>query len=604
MFYPERNDKNILPGQLNSQSDLTNKLSVVLSSLEEIFSASEKQFNLVSEKLQHFYRSSKEITKTAGSVTGLLTSPEYNTGIENLGIIFGQVNDYLTESGKNFLTSQKSLTEINKFLLLSAEGVSGFKKICRNLDMQSISIKIESSRLGNDDKGFIHLSDDIHKLAESISKQSNGFRDKAKILISTTSAVEKQVLSLIKNQEENSKQILINTRGSLNLLSEEYELSSKKASSITSKAENIQKRTGALVTSIQFHDITRQQMEHVDKVIRDLSDKIADKLRNNVNLLEDPEYMAFIANVCQLQSAQMNNSRNELLSAVNEIITGHDTINNDISGVSNDTLSLFNNSGNENNSFIDKVKSGFDSVINALIKNEDVKKDFTVSVDNVISTIEELSNFVNEINGIGSEIELLALNANIKAAHTGPEGASLGVLAEAIQRLSTESRDHTNSVIDILMKTQNVSNELKSMGSSNFSSKLAMFSEKIKTIFDELNKISEDALSGTKYIQKASVILKRDINDSESTLKAYLIIRKQIEKIIINLDSVVKFAGPYTNGTEFDRSMLQNLGINYTMQVQRDIHNNVANINNAGSQEVAVRSLNDDSELGDNIELF
>jgi methyl-accepting chemotaxis protein len=606
MLYRGRNGSGSDYLQISNREDLITTLSGILSSLEEIVTASEKQFNLISRQLQHFYHSSKEITRTAANVTGLLTSAEYNSKLKELNEIFKQVNDYLTDNGKNFSLSQKALSDINKHLLQSAEGVAGFKKICRHLEMQSISIKIESSRLGNDDKGFSHLSDDIHKLSESIAKQSNGFKDKARMLLSTTSAVESQVAALIKNQEEYSAHILANTRESINLLSEEYELSSQKSFSITSKAENIQKRTGALVTSIQFHDITRQQMEHVDKVIRDLANKIDEKNHRDEDLQNDAEFMALITTVCKLQSAQMNNSQNELLNAVNEIITSHDIISNEISGVTTDTMALFNNGGKTNNSFIDRVKNGFDIVLNTLIKNEDVKKDFTVSVDNVISTIEELSGFVNEINGIGTEIELLALNANIKAAHTGTEGASLGVLAEAIQRLSSDSRNHTNTVIEILMRTQNVSNELKSLGDNNNSSKLSMFSEKITEIFDLLIRLTDDALSNTQYIQKASSELKKDISDSVKTLNEYLQIKKQIEDIILNLDNVVKYASVYSNGIEFDKSMLEKIGKNYTMQVQRDIHINVTNGTSENNGFYTVDNAKDEINigLGDNIELF
>jgi methyl-accepting chemotaxis protein len=605
MLYPDTNEEKSHSEQINCKSDLLNKLSGIITILDDIFNVSEKQFNLISEKLQHFYHSSKEITKTAAKVTGLLTSDEYSLRINELDILFQHVRDYLNESSSQFNTSQKSLIEITKLLLSSAEGVTGFNKICRHLEMQSISIKIESSRLGNDDKGFSHLSDDIHKLAELISKQSNGFRDKAKSLISTTTAVENQVVSLITNQEENSKYILKNTRESLNLLSEEFELSSKKASSISAKTENIQKRTGNLVTSIQFHDITRQQMEHVEQVIKDLSGKIVKKLQDE-DLQCEPQFLAFIHNVCQLQSAQMNNSRNELFNAVNDIISGHDIISGEISGVSNDTLSLFNNSDKVDNSFIQKVKNGFDSVVNTLVKNEVVKKDFTGSVDNVISTIEELSQFVNEINGIGSEIELLALNANIKAAHTGPEGASLGVLAEAIQRLSSDSRNHTNTVIDILVNTQDVSSELKTFGSTSNSTRLISFSNNIKEIFDSLNSLSEEGFSSIKYIQKASADLQKEIRDSASTLKEYLSLKKQIERIVRSLDSIVKYTSAYAN-VEFDRSLLTEIGIKYTMQVQRDIHNNIINDGIESEPEEKELNLNNNdtiTELGDNIELF
>jgi len=604
MLYPDSKE-NLFPSDLiKNKGDLLERFSSIISSLKEIFAESEKHFNLISHKLQHFYHCSKEITQTAVKITGLLTSDEFNNKLKELDLLFKDVNDYLEESGGSFNKSRQALNEINKLLSQSEEGVLGFNKICRHLEMQSISIKIESSRLGNDDKGFSHLSDDIHKLAESITKQSKGFKEKAKSLVTTTSSVEKQVRLLITDQEDNSKCILKNTRESLNLLNDEYELSSTRAKSITEKTEILQKRTGTLVTSIQFHDITRQQMEHVEQVIMDISDKIQQSLGED-DINNYPELLSFIRNVCQLQSAQMDNSRNELFSAVNEIISGHEIIRDEITGVSNDAITLFKNGGDDECSFITKVKHGLDSVITTLVRNEDVKKEFTSSTDNVIKTIEELSQFVNEINGIGSEIELLALNANIKAAHTGPEGASLGVLAEAIQRLSSDSRNHTNSVIDILMNTQKVSGEIKALGNSNNKSHLMAFSEKIKDIFKTLNKISEEGIKEVNSIQYATKNLQSEILESVSVLKEYFLLKTNIEYIVKIFDEIVNQTSAFAN-VEFDKSLLEEIGINYTMQVQRDIHNNITSGENIENYSTEGMDASNEvpNEFGDNIELF
>src|SRR5690606_38488011 len=114
-----------------------------------------------------------------------------------------------------------------------------------------------------------HLADDIHKLSELISKQSNGFKEKAKVLQVVTTDVRKQISDINSHQEENSKKIFQNTRLSLDSLSDEYKLSGSKAQSVRYKIEDIHKGTGSLVSAVQFHDITHQQMEHTHKVIKE-----------------------------------------------------------------------------------------------------------------------------------------------------------------------------------------------------------------------------------------------------------------------------------------------------------------------------------------------
>lgn len=74
-------------------------------------------------------------------------------------------------------------------------------------------------------------------------------------------------------------------------------------------------------------------------------------------------------------------------------------------------------------------------------------------MNHVSATIAEMGNFVVDIEDVGAEIKLIALNASIKAARTGEQGRALGVLAMAIQRLSSEAREQTQAVSDALRET-------------------------------------------------------------------------------------------------------------------------------------------------------
>ena len=82
-------------------------------------------------------------------------------------------------------------------------------------------------------------------------------------------------------------------------------------------------------------------------------------------------------------------------------------------------------------------------------------------IGSVAGTVAEMTEFVSSIEEVGAEIELIALNASIKAAHTGEEGKALGVLAQAIQRLSVEARDRTSAVSEVLRSISDASAALE-----------------------------------------------------------------------------------------------------------------------------------------------
>ncbi len=176
---------------------------------------------------------------------------------------------------------------------------------------------------------------------------------------------------------------------------------------------------------------------------------------------ENKKLIVYLHEAAKLQSAQLNNSKNELNKAAYDIISNLEGIQKDVGSISTEILGMMESNGNESETFIGKVDKGYKDVLLSLDKNKLISEEFSKAINNVASTMSDLSKFINEISSIGSEIEFISLNASIKAAHTGHEGAALGVLAEATQKLSVQSKNDTNSVIEMLLMVTEISDQLQ-----------------------------------------------------------------------------------------------------------------------------------------------
>ena len=196
---------------------------------------------------------------------------------------------------------------------------------------------------------------------------------------------------------------------------------------------------GEVVSSLQFHDITRQQIEHVEQVIADWQTRLSSAPGTNGNGVGP----SVLGDVCDIEVRQLSNSKDELESAVKDTVRHLDGISQRTNAVSTEIAGLMHLEGSGGDTFLSELKESISRVLQSLNEDAEATQSLSMGIGSVASTLKTLAAFVDEIEDIGTEIELIALNARIKAAHTGIAGAALGVLAEEIKNLSAHGREET-----------------------------------------------------------------------------------------------------------------------------------------------------------------
>ena len=183
-------------------------------------------------------------------------------------------------------------------------------------------------------------------------------------------------------------------------------------------------------------------MEHSAEALHMLSEELdkgdSDISANSLNVVHD---------VCELQVIQLNNSVNEFSTAVSDIITNLNSVNENVTSISNTTISLLGENSIFSNKSILLIQKELSAIITGLSKSAEISNELSGSIKSIVGIVSDLSKSVFEIEEVGNEIEIIALNARVKAARTGIKGSSLDVLAEAIQKLSLDAKNHTGSVL-------------------------------------------------------------------------------------------------------------------------------------------------------------
>ena len=159
-------------------------------------------------------------------------------------------------------------------------------------------------------------------------------------------------------------------------------------------------------------------------------------------------------------------------------------------------------------------------------------------MDIFLKTTADVSGSVNDIEEIGAEIQLIALNARIKTAHTGDEGAPLGVIAEAIQRLSSDANTGKTAISAALNDVMLAAHDVQSHTQGDQGNKTSEADDMIRNfgVFaDTLRTANGEISSLLNKIGKSGERLGGDIERTVLAIKVH----EKFERVIDNAVSIL-----------------------------------------------------------------
>jgi methyl-accepting chemotaxis protein len=237
------------------------------------------------------------------------------------------------------------------------------------------------------------------------------------------------------------------------------------------------------------------------------------------------------------------------------------------------------------------------------------------TLSRVAVTMQEVTGFVTDIEDIGSEIDLIALNAQIKAAHTGREGAALGVLAEAIKRLSVDAINQTDAVSKTLLQInqstthlfQEATEETEQLGA-----RITVMEEELSGILTALGSMNTDLMDLLSGLNSRVDGLTEDIERTTSGIDVHERAERMAYDVMAGLDRIVARARQLEPASSEFKENLRYMEERYTMQCERHIHEKLARSRGGSGGATEKGALleepetkdTEDSEFGDNVDLF
>ncbi|MGC8494784.1 MAG: hypothetical protein ACP5SH_23925 [Syntrophobacteraceae bacterium] len=584
--------------------ELTDDLGVLAGSTEG-------EFLSLGENLQGFYQRAEALSKACSEVASRMSGEDLQTVIEGFGALIEGINRL--ESGS------KQNTDNLRSVLEKLEGLDdladGFNKVILLLRVLCISIRIESARLGDRDLGFDTLASEVEKLSREIQDRSSKLNESCQSLSHMIGQTLERVLELEAARQKQAGIVLDKTMSGLESLLEKHGLSSKAAGQISAHFETVSKRIGEIVLSMQFHDITRQRIEHA----RDALVGIIPPER------EEGGDLPLARNIAELQAAQLKYAGDELLSAVNQILDNLLALADLVEEMARETSGLAGAADKTDHSFLAEIETGFSLVMSAVGTYGEAGRELGATMGSVGGMLEEISAQAGSIESIGEKIKLISLNAIVKSCHIGNEGESLGVLAESTHQLSIETRRLTAIVGDALRSIIATSDSLitaTDAGTNGGPGASTLAGEALGNQLETLRTVNQVIASMLSRVNLDGCSLSEDIRKAVGQVSVHTKIHQSLGVIVGKLEEMVAFLRQApAEGPEGSDERMEALKASYTMQAEREVHEAIFRLDpqekpaldeESPPEVPQLETLSEESgpmeasedDLGDNVELF
>jgi methyl-accepting chemotaxis protein len=364
---------------------------------------------------------------------------------------------------------------------------------------------------------------------------------------------------------------------------------------------------------MQFHDITRQQIEHAGEALADISCRLEMGGESGEGAGAPDCITGDVIAVSELQAAQLAHAASELSGAVENILGNLRGIAGMEEAISIEIKEMAGTADKAGSSFFKEMEDNLTSVADELQRSAEENRRLVVALKGVDGSIEEISLFVKSIETIGEEIELIAINAQIKAARTGKDGAALGVLAEAIQRLSLDARSQTGAITGMLKSITGASGDLcrdVDDETSSLEAEVREITAGLGELLGMLRKVNGLFISLLESIDRSVESLNSDIGSATAGITVHQRTETVLAKVIGELAGFVSMLRPMVHSSPDSGppASLADLSGRYTMHSERKIHEKVAEAKKGRDCGLVTAlpppPVEAAGEFGENVELF
>ena len=584
--------------------ELRRQLSRVLADKEEVFLD-------LGRDIHDFSRRSRELSQQAGQLAETASGKNLQ---QTFAALQQEIEELFRESTgretEGLLEHLRQLIEARQHL---GELTQRFSPLIRRLRVLAISTRIESARLGTQGQDFSILADDVERLSQKTASYSKEISSRLAVMETMLAEARQETEKVHHLQVEDTAKILNRLSRSLEGVYEIQQQADEVGSRLKNRAEQVATAVGEVVSSVQFHDITRQQLEHASRLLQEMHDLLHGRT-GSLDATSDPEELAiWLGELGRLQASQVESTRKDFGQAARQVRSSLERIARSIGEITADLQRFLTPESSQEGSVLQRFEQEIAQFLEPTRSMVAKLEGLMERMSRLAQTVGELDEFAVQVEDIGDEIELIAINASVKAAHTGDRGLPLGVLAESVRKLSVESNAQAKEIAQVLSSISRTSEELTQ--NAEHSRSLAQKEKDLANRMDQLVRdlqASNESVTGlSESFRQQSQALHGDVEASIHKDISEKEVNEELAGAIQRLEYMarqIRYLCPDYDPERLSEQ-LNRLLERYTMESERMVHLQHATAEAEAAEEETFSSQDiaqeaDHSEFGDNVELF
>lgn len=583
------NIKNLLENY--SLEEISGLFTKIDEKIIELHQYSSEDFLKLNKDFQTYHKITSKISDNATCLFDLLSKHESTilpSGIDNL---IETLNDKNTRLKDKVATTSNV---INTLLSRVRQAFFPIKNFKQNLtSLRFLESNLELEHLDNDGIEPYVIGDIAEKTKEELVDIEKSFQK-----------IKQRIKNELLNEQKfytddlNITDILNDLGDELEIYRTHFEKAGNHLPEIKNRTEKTKEGISKIITNLQYHDIIKQKMQHIQKTHKDLIAELSKIHEEDASsdLSTKAKYFLRIRDIAGLQAAQLMQTNKEYQTAIQRISGRFLEIGENMSFVAKQCNSYIALDAEKQKVFFNTFKTNLEHAKSRIEKFCEFNNNF---FDNIQSISNNFDKVVEHNKNIGLLLKDIEKFIELKKENYQQSGNEESIITQLDQMYNDIGVNHSNLdslVNEIKSDGDKLKNTLTDINESGQSVNIHEYLPgKIDDYVNELEKVEKIIIEKLTENNDLSEDILGKIQQSVNNIKYYDYFEKIIEKIINDLNTInyrLKFDGDSVKDKEEN---LKRLTEYYTMNSEFLIHQQVA----AGDEQEL-----DVSEDGGDLELF